>query len=147
MRDVVDIYLHDPRAEKYRAMDRKNNNGHLPEKTVLYENICFCLVKPTFDQCADPIYTMVRANLPVWHKERTPWHKQSACGPSCACSQGWFQSISRSERDLVEGLLCKPVACPTLMVESDRGQTPEFHKPRCASGAVCGDRTHAAGGD
>mgnify|MGYP004492482417 CR=1 FL=1 len=59
--DVVDIYLNDDRAQKYRDMDRAMNGGHLPERTILNNNICFCLVKPKIDQCADPIYTQARA--------------------------------------------------------------------------------------
>ena len=43
MKDVVDIYLNDPRAEKYRKIDREKNGGNLPERTTLISNICFCL--------------------------------------------------------------------------------------------------------
>ena len=48
--------------------NRARNGNNLPERTTLHDNICFCLVKPTRDQCADPIYTMLRANMPTWHK-------------------------------------------------------------------------------
>ena len=58
-KDVIDIYLNDERALKYRQMDRAKNGGNLPERTTLSNNVCFCLVKPKYDQCADPIYTQV----------------------------------------------------------------------------------------
>ena len=49
MKDVVDIYLNDPRAEKYRVMDRAKNGGHDPEKTTtISDNVCFCLLQPTY---------------------------------------------------------------------------------------------------
>ena len=64
---VVEMYREDPRAAKYRQMDKDKNGGHLPEDTVINTNICFCLVRPKYDQCADPIYTMLNANLKVWH--------------------------------------------------------------------------------
>jgi hypothetical protein len=61
---VIELYRTDPLAEKYREMDRNANGGILPEDTVLNAHICFCLVRPTYDQCADPIYTQVCACLP-----------------------------------------------------------------------------------
>ena len=136
MKDVVEIYLNDPRAEQYRVIDRAKNGGHDPEKTTISDNICFCLVKPTYDQCADPTYTQLRANLPVWDKERSVWHKESVCDNSCACSSSttWFRSISRSEALLNEGLLCKPVLCSELLVEDDGGVTPKLHKLSCTRG-------------
>ena len=78
----------------------------------------------------------MRANLPVWNKLRAVWHeKESKCEGSCACrTQPWFRSISSSEQSLHEGLLCKPVACPELMLEDDRGMVPKFHKPECTNG-------------
>mmetsp|Transcript_14561 Transcript_14561/g.34487 ORF Transcript_14561/g.34487 Transcript_14561/m.34487 type:complete len:174 (-) Transcript_14561:356-877(-) len=54
MQDVVQIYLHDPRAVQYLELDKANNGGNIPERTTIIKNICFCLVKPTYDQCADP---------------------------------------------------------------------------------------------
>lgn len=42
-KDVVDIYLNDDRARKYVDMDRAANNGFLPERTTLTDNVCFCL--------------------------------------------------------------------------------------------------------
>lgn len=63
MKDVVDMYIFHDCAAKYRQMDKEANNGNLPEKTVLNNNICFCLVRPTYDQCADPIYTQVHLNF------------------------------------------------------------------------------------
>ena len=45
MKDVVDIYLNDERAEPYRKMDLEANEGIMPQATVLNENICFCLIK------------------------------------------------------------------------------------------------------
>ena len=46
MKDVVEMYLKEPGAEMYRAMDRAKNNGNLPEKTTISNNICFST--PTF---------------------------------------------------------------------------------------------------
>ena len=54
---IIEMYLNDPRARKYLEMDRELNNGYDPERTTLLENVCFCLVKPKYDQCADPIYS------------------------------------------------------------------------------------------
>jgi hypothetical protein len=136
MKDIISIYLDesDQRAEKYRQMDKAANDGHLPKTTVLQDNICFCLVKPTYDQCADPIYTQVRANLKVWDTKRALWHKQSSCASSCACkSTEWFHAISRSESELTKGLLCEPAKCPELLVDEDNGVVPEFHKPGCCN--------------
>ena len=137
MKDIVEMYLHDPRAQKYRDMDLALNDGHLPRASVLQQHICFCLIKPTYDQCADPIYTQLRANLPIWHKLRALRHeKESSCaGSACACSStSWFHSISASELALVDGMLCKPCKCPELMVEEDNGVAPELHKPCCTGG-------------
>ena len=137
MKDVVDMYLKDARAKPYRDEDLAINNGHLPQKTVLEQHVCFCLIKPTYDQCADPIYTQLRANLSTWHKLRAVWHeKESKCGGStCACSSTtWFRSITSSEAALVEGTLCKPVKCPELTLEEDNGAAPELHKPCCTGG-------------
>ena len=135
LKDVVEVYLFNPRAEKYRQMDRDKNGGNLPERTVISENVCFCLIRPTYDQCADPTYTQLRANLPVWHKQRGLKHEQSRCDVSCKClSAPWFRSISSSEEALNEGLLCQPIACPELQVEDDHGQTPKLNKPSCARG-------------
>ena len=104
------MYLQEPGALKYREIDMGVNDGHLPQKTTLYDNICFCLVKPTYDQCADPTYTQWRANLPVWNKHRALWHKGGGnCASSCACSSAWFHSISLLDKDLHEGMLCQPV--------------------------------------
>ena len=134
-KDVVEMYLKDDCAAKYRQMDLDANDGHLPQRTVLHENICFCLIKPTYDQCADPIYTQVHANLPVWHKHRTKWHAESQCGGNCACKTAlWFRSISSSEEALNKGLLCQPVKCPELQVKGDNGETPTFNKPCCTHG-------------
>ena len=47
MADVITLYRNDDRAKKYRDMDMAVNGGNLPEDTVLHQNICFCLVKPT----------------------------------------------------------------------------------------------------
>ena len=135
MKDVVEIYLKDPRAECYRIVDRAKNGGNLPEKTTIEKHICFCLVRPIRDQCADPIYTQLRANLPVWHNERFGWHKKSVCGDSCACSSPWFRTVSSSEALLNEGLLCPPVECPELLLEEDGSVTPKLYKPSCARGA------------
>ena len=33
-KDVIDIYLNNDRAHKYREMDRAMNNGYLPEPAV-----------------------------------------------------------------------------------------------------------------
>jgi hypothetical protein len=192
MKDVVDIYLNDERAEPYRKMDLEANEGIMPQATVLNENICFCLIKvsqhalsladerslapthtyqlwpvracclrpmrtlslahehllssearlphcpskPTYDQCADPLYTMLRANLPTWHKHRALWRKQQArCNDdACACKKQWFDTFTSSETALVEGLLCKPVKCPELTIEEDKGEVPSFHKPSCSCG-------------
>ena len=54
MKDVVDLYLTDERAAPFRKEDLEANEGIMPGKTILHENICFCLIKPTYDQCADP---------------------------------------------------------------------------------------------
>ena len=116
MKDVQQIYLHDPRAEKYRKVDRDKNNGNLPERTTILDNICFCLIKPTFDQCADPTYTQLRVNLPLWNKSRAKWHESSNCGTSCACSKSWFHSFTDSEPELNKAMHCMPVACPELQV-------------------------------
>jgi hypothetical protein len=117
-------------------------------------------VKPTFDQCADPTYTQLRANLPVWHKLRPTWHAQSVCDATCVCGgkrtdgegvdgegsggEGdadredqvnmWFRSISGSEQQLLEGLLCDPVECPELRIDTDGNATPKLYKPLCARG-------------
>ena len=64
-KDVIDIYLNNDRAHKYREMDRAINNGYLPEPTTLSNNVCFCLVKPKYDQCADPTYTQVSSKQSV----------------------------------------------------------------------------------
>jgi hypothetical protein len=136
MKDVVDMYLNDDRAAKYRTMDRDKNGGIQPGRTVLAENVCFCLIKPTYDQCADPIYTQLRVNLPVWHRERALWHeKESKCDASCACKEmPWFRACSSSEKGLLDSLLCQPVACPELELPDDRGEIPKLHKPACAGG-------------
>mmetsp|Transcript_63625 Transcript_63625/g.189666 ORF Transcript_63625/g.189666 Transcript_63625/m.189666 type:complete len:828 (+) Transcript_63625:1660-4143(+) len=115
-------------------MDRDKNNGNVPESTVISNNICFCLIKPTFDQCADPIYTQLRVNLPTWDAHRKKWQKAGSCPAACACSKPWFASISTSEAALSEGLLCQPVPCPELMVESDGGVVPKLDKPCCTRG-------------
>ena len=82
----------------------------------------------------------LHANLSLWNAKRQEWHKQSKCGSSCACSdsEGWFHSISRSEQQLQEGLLCKPVACPELCIETDKGETPKLYKPECTCGECDG---------
>ena len=136
MKDVVDMYLNDDRAAKYRKMDLNKNDGILPGRTVLAENVCFCLIKPTYDQCADPIYTQLRVNLPVWHRERAVWHeKESKCDASCACKEmPWFRACSSSEKGLLDSLLCQPVACPELELPDDRGEIPKLNKPACAGG-------------
>lgn len=103
------MYLHEPGAEKYRAMDKEANGGHLPERTTLINHICFCLITPTYDQCADPTYTQWRANQPVWNKHRTLWHKGGGCASSCACSSAWFLDMSRDDFRLHECVLCPPV--------------------------------------
>ena len=121
-------------------MDKANNGGNIPERTTIIKNICFCLVKPTYDQCADPIYTQLRYNLPVWNKLRKLWHKPGGCAASCACSMGsneWFHSISSSEAKLHEGLLCLPVVCPELQVPDNLGHAPKLYKPSCTLGE-CG---------
>ena len=135
-KDAIKMFREEPGAEKYRQQVRDANGGHLPEDSVLNENICFCLIRPTYDQCADPIYTMLRANLPMWNRERTLWHeKESKCDASCACkSAPWFRSFTASETALHECLLCKPIACPELMVDDDKGIAPELHKPECTRG-------------
>ena len=109
MKDVIQMYLHEPGAAKYRDMDMTANDGHLPERTTLLDNICFCLITPTYDQCADPIYTQWRANQPGWHKQRALWHKNGGCGSSCACSSSWFHEMSSTETRLHECVLCEPV--------------------------------------
>ena len=132
MKDVVFIYLYADCAKKYREMDLAANDGNLPEDSLLNANICFCLIKPTYDQCADPIYTPVRANLPTYHKLRTSWHqKESACDMSCACkSKLFFLNFSSSEDSLNEWLLCPAIACPELKLE-DESEVPKLHKPCC----------------
>jgi hypothetical protein len=135
MKDVVDLYLTDERAAPFRKEDLEANEGIMPGKTILHENICFCLIKPTYDQCADPIYTMLRVNLPTWHKQRALWRKDSTCTvAACACSKPWFKSFTSSETALVDNLLCKLVACPELKIEDDKGVVPSFHKPLCSGG-------------
>ena len=134
LKDVVDMYLGDPRAEKYRAMDRAQNGNNLPERTTLHDNICFCLVKPTRDQCADPVYTMLRANLPTWHKLRSAWHKESDCDDSCACKEAWFRAMTQSEAALDESVLCKPCDEKELTIDDDNGAAPKLHKPTCTRG-------------
>lgn len=99
---IIEMYLNDPRARKYLEMDRELNNGYDPERTTLLENVCFCLVKPKYDQCADPIYTQVSVNLKKWHEERQRWHSAGAskcAGTDCACntSSGWFLGFTQSE--------------------------------------------------
>lgn len=134
-RDVIDIYLHDPRAEKYRKMDREKNGGHLPQRTILSNHICFCLVLPTYDQCADPLYTQLRANLPAWHALRSSWHKEAnVCDESCACKKDWFLRSTKSEGDLHECLLCEPKDEPELRVEGDSGAPPRLYAPCCTRG-------------
>lgn len=144
-RDVIDIYLNDELAtpREYLEMDKKLNGGNVPERTVLNENVCFCLVRPKYDQCADPIYTQLRSNLPTWNKLRTVWHKaeNSKCDDSCACksfcegtsSSSWFRDMSRSEKELNKNLLCEPVAHPELKPTSESA-APEVYKPCCTRG-------------
>ena len=71
----------------------------------------------------------------MWHKQRGLWHEQKKCDPSsCACSESWFTSFSSSRSQLRENLLCQPVACPELCVDSDEGTAPKLHKPDCSNG-------------
>ena len=135
MKDVVELYRNHERAAPYRKMDMEANGGVAPENTVLNNHICFCLIKPTYDQCADPIYTMLRVNLPTWHKQRAMRRTKSSCiVPGCVCSTSWFGSFTSSETALVDALLCKPTLCPELKIQDDQGEMPGFHKPACSGG-------------
>ena len=90
---VIEMYLTDPLAEKYRQMDLKANGGILPEDTVFNAHICFCLVRPTYDQCADPIYTQVRVLFRFLFLDPcllTPVSSHPSCrSPSECASNGW----------------------------------------------------------
>eukprot|EP00964_Phaeocystis_antarctica_P159292 scaffold130272_cov36-Phaeocystis_antarctica.AAC.2 len=95
-------------------MDRAANNGFLPERTTLTDN--------------------VNANLSLWHRERALWRKESSCDASCACStQPWFRSISSSEAELSKGLLCAAVECSELAVD-DGSVVPKLYAPTCTRG-------------
>ena len=134
LKDVVDLYLNHASAEKYRQEDRQKNGGHLPERTTLHQNICFCLIRPSYDQCADPTYTQLYANLPTWDKLRLAWHTQSKCADSCACKKApWFMLISKSPQQLLDGLICAPIECPQLQLDDD-GEVPKLHQLECTRG-------------
>ena len=57
------------------------------KESLLEANICFCLVDAHYDQCADPINTVLRINLPVWEKHREKWHQDNPCPPASGCKR------------------------------------------------------------
>jgi hypothetical protein len=84
-------------SEWYKAWQRKHARDHkLPTigRTKFLDNMCRCLKTPVLDQCADPIYALVRVNLPV------------------------LRALLAEAASAVERCICNQASCPCIDVGS-----------------------------
>ena len=109
-----------------------------PPRAAFGKRVCRCLVGPTFDQCSDPINTLLGLNLGIWHTARTEWHANEgrACPKaSCKCSDGGPgpRQASQSVQKLGGWWLCARGAAPGLEIPEpdEHAGTPEFHCRNC----------------
>lgn len=131
--DFYDLCLESDAYKEHLSVGRPHFS-----RAVFGKRLCRCLVDPTFDQCSDPINTLLELNLEIWHTARTKWHadaSRSCHTPSCECSdeQSAFRQASQSVQKLEEWWLCARQAAPDLEIPEpdEHAGTPEFHCRNC----------------
>jgi hypothetical protein len=141
-------YFRDSEFYKEWQVRHQRANKALPTigRTKFLENICPCLKTPILDQCADPIYALVRVNLRVL-RELLDAIKDEACncnGGHCPCKDPNSRTnlAANSMDDYHTHITCDRVEFPALEIrEGDpHACVPTFPKEDCATGkcATCG---------